>query len=99
MFGISATAAEDAVAKAGIFRVPGSKTKPKAREIERSLTSRGGVTKPVLTALTEVKAHYTHRVEFRGRLAPGHYVFAVRLASTMNPSRSQTLISESLEVG
>ena len=53
----------------------------------------------MLTALTEVKAHYTHRVEFRGRLAPGHYVFAVRLASTMNPSRSQTLISKSFEVG
>ena len=99
VFGISATAAEDAVAKAGIFRVPGSKAKPKAREIERSLTSRGGVTKPVLTVLTEVKAHYTHRMEFRGRLAPGHYVFAVRLASTMNPSRSQTLISKSFEVG
>ena len=53
----------------------------------------------MLTVLTEVKAYYTHRMEFRGRLAPGHYVFAVRLTSTMNPSRSQTLISKSFKVG
>jgi hypothetical protein len=99
VFGISATAAEDAVAKAGIFRVPGSKAKPKTRDIERSLASRGGVTKPVLTVLKEVKAGYTPRIEFRSRLAPGHYVFAVRLSSAMNPSRSQTLISKTFKVG
>jgi hypothetical protein len=99
VFGISATAAEDAVAKAGIFPVPGSKAKPKTRDIERSLASPGGVTKPVLTVLEEVKAGYTPRMEFRGRLAPGHYVFAVRLTSTMNPSRSQILISKPFKVG
>ena len=99
VFGISATAAEDAVAKAGIFPVTGSKAKPKTRDIERSLASPGGVTKPVLTVLEEVKAGYTPRMELRGRLAPGHYVFAVRLTSTMNPSRSQILISKSFKVG
>jgi hypothetical protein len=99
VFGISATAAEDAVAKAGIFRVPGSNAMPKTRDIERSLASRGGVTKPVLTVLKEVKAGYTPRMEFRRRLAPGHYVFAVRLTSMMNPNRSQTLISKSFKVG
>ena len=99
VFGISATAAEDAVAKAGIFRVPGSKAKPKTREIERSLSSLGGGPPPVLTVLKEVKAGYTPRMEFRGRLSPGHYVFGVRLTSAMNPSRSQTLISNTFKVG
>jgi hypothetical protein len=99
VFGISATAAEDAVAKAGIFPVPSSRAKPKTSDIERSLSSRGGVTRPVLTALKEVQAGYTPRLEFRGRLAPGHYVFGIRLTSAMNAARSQTLVSKVFRVG
>jgi len=98
VFGISATAAEDAVAKAGIFRVPGSKAKPKTGLIERSLSSRGGAT-AVLTAAKPVKAGYTPRVEFRGRLSPGYYVFGIRLTAAMNAGRSQTLVSRVFKVG
>ena len=99
VFGISATAAEDAVAKAGIFRVPGSKAKPKTGEIERSLASPGRSDEAGAHGREEVKAGYTPRMEFRGRLAPGHYVFGVRLTAAMNPGRSQTLVSKTFKVG
>jgi hypothetical protein len=99
VFGISTTAAEDAFAKAGIFRVPGSRAKPKTGVIERSLSSYRGATRPVLTAVKEVKAGYTPRIEFRGRLAAGHYVFGVRLTAAMNRGRSQTLVSKTFRVG
>jgi hypothetical protein len=38
-------------------------------------------------------------MEFRGRLAPGYYVFGVRLAAAMNRGRSQTLVSKPFKVG
>jgi hypothetical protein len=99
VFGFSATAGEDAVAKAGIFRVSGSRAKAMTREIDRSLASLEGAAKPVLTALTDVKAGYTPRMEFRGRLTPGRYVFGVRLTAAMNRGRSQTLVSKPFRVG
>jgi hypothetical protein len=98
VFGISTTAGEDAVVKAGIFRVAGSAAKPKTREIERSLASRGGA-KPLLAVAKEVKAGYTPRVEFRGRLSPGRYVFGIRLTAAMNAGRSETLVSKVFRVG
>jgi hypothetical protein len=98
VFGISATASEDAVAKAGIFSVGGPAAKPSPASIGRSLASLGGKA-PKLTAVKEIKAGYTPRLELRGRLAPGHYVYGVRLVSTMNGSRSQTFVSSVFRVG
>ncbi len=98
LFGISATAGEGAVAKAGIFRVSDALATPDADEIGRSLASRGGAT-PVLTAAKTIKPGYTPRFEFRGRLAPGHYVYGIRLTAAMNPSRSRTLVSTVFAVG
>jgi hypothetical protein len=98
LFGISATAGEDAVAKAGIFRVPDPLARPEAADIGRSLAARGGAT-PVLTAVKLVKVGYTPRLEFRGRLAPGHYVYGVRLTAAMNPGRTRILVSPAFTVG
>lgn len=98
VFGMSASASEDASAKAGIFRVAGPAAKPKPQLIGRSLASRGG-NPPVSTAAKEIKAGFTPRFEFRGRLAPGHYVFGIRLVASMNASRSQTFVSNVFRVG
>jgi hypothetical protein len=99
IFGISATASEDAAAKAGMFRVGGPKARPQPAEISRSLASASGPSTPALTAIKLVKAGYTPRFEFRGRLQPGYYVFAIRLSAAMNPARSQTLVSRVFKVG
>jgi hypothetical protein len=98
IFGISATAEEDADARAGIFRVRGPKAKPKPGEIDRSLAAAASSV-PALSATKPVKAGYTPRFEFRGRLKPGYYVFAIRLSATMNAGRSQTLVSRVFQVG
>ena len=98
VFGISATAAEDAQANAGIFRVRSSKARPNAGEIARSLSSTGAAA-PALTAAKPVKAGYTPRFEFRGRLRPGYYVYGIRLTAAMNPDRSQTFVSKVFRVG
>ena len=99
VFGISATAAEDAGAKAGIFRVGGPRAQPQPAEISRSLAGASGPSTPALKAAKLVKAGYTPRFEFRGRLKPGYYVFAIRLSAAMNPARSQTLVSRVFNVG
>jgi hypothetical protein len=98
VFGISASATEDASAKAGVFRVAGRAARPKAEIIDRSLASRAGKT-PVSTSEKTIKAGYTPRFEFRRRLAPGHYVFGIRLVAAMNASRSQTFVSNVFRVG
>lgn len=97
LFGISATASEEAIAKAGIFRVPDAFAEPDFDEIGRSLAAVGG-TPPVLMARRTVKPGVTPRFEFRGSLAPGHYVYGIRLTATMNPGRSQTFVSKVFEV-
>jgi hypothetical protein len=90
VFGLSATAAEPADGKAGIFRLGGPRVR--RTDIERSLA---GVTtaRPLLSAGKLVKAGYNPRFEFHGQLAPGYYVYAVRLTAEMNASRVQTLVS------
>jgi hypothetical protein len=92
-FGISVTAAEEAMARAGIFRVPGPESRPHPDEVDRSLSALASGPQPVLTARTLVKARYTPRLEFRGQLAPGYYTYAVRLSATTSPSRARTLVS------
>ena len=46
-----------------------------------------------------MKAGYTPRFEFHGKLKPGFYVYAIRLTAAMNPGRAQTLVSNVFRVG
>jgi hypothetical protein len=98
IFGISATAAEDAYAKAGIFRMTGPSARPQRGDIDRSLAAADGPRTPTLSTAKRVQANVTPRFEFRGRLARGHYVFAIRLVAAMNPRRSQTFVSRTFRV-
>jgi hypothetical protein len=99
IFGISVTAGEDAEARAGIFRVDGPRARPAAAKLERSLSAAGRSPAAIRSAEKTVRAGYKPRLEFRGRLKPGHYVFGVRLTAAMNPARSQTFVSRVFRVG
>jgi hypothetical protein len=99
LFGISITAKEDVRAKAGIFRVEGPDALLFPDDLGRSLAGRTAPEAPLLTTSTLVKAGYKPRLEFRGQLSPGYYAYAVRLAATMNPARSRTLVSRVFRVG
>jgi hypothetical protein len=99
VFGISVTAQEEARARAGIFRVGGPNARLQPEDFARSLAASTALDAPLLATSALVKARYKPRLEFRGRLQPGYYVFAVRLAATMNPARSETLVSRVFRVG
>ena len=98
VFGFSATAAEPADGKGAIFRVAGSSARLRMTDIDRSLA---GVQtpRPTLSTSVPVKAGWSPRFEFHGKLKPGFYVYGVRLVAQMNAGRSQTLVSGVFRVG
>jgi hypothetical protein len=87
-----AGAGEEATFRAGIFKA-GTKKSMIARRLAR------GRPKPVATAVGTIKA--TGRVVSfpRRKLKPGRYVFAIRLAATMNPQRVSVLFGPAFRVG
>jgi len=97
LYGLSVTASEPADGRAGIFHVPGPAARLSSDAIGRSLAGLS-TSRPVLSAAKLVRAGYTPRFEFRGRLRPGYYVYAVRLAAQMNPARTQTIVSAAFRV-
>ena len=99
VFGLSVTASEDAVSRAGIFRLRTGTERVSSDELSRALTSAAAGRSPVRSVSKLVKAGWTPRLELRGRLKPGWYVYAVRLQAAMNPTRAQTLVSAPFRVG
>jgi hypothetical protein len=98
LFGISVTASEDAVARAGIFRMSGPDARPEPGEIARSLAVTSGELTPALRVAKTVKAGYTPRIDFRGLLEPGHYVYGVHLRAVVKPGRTATFLSDTFEI-
>ena len=89
----NATATENARFQAGIFRA-GTSRKAIARQLTRA---RGG---GLLRRSGQVNAYWTPRIKFPGRTLPrGKYVFGLRLAAKMNPSRTATFVSRPFRVG
>lgn len=89
----SATAEEDALFTAGVFRASTGRA-----AMERSL-ARGG-RGAALRASGKVNAYWTPLVKFPGaRLERGKYVFAIRLAVEMNSRRTTMLVSRPFQVG
>jgi hypothetical protein len=88
----SAGADEEVTYRAGIF-----KARTRRRSISRSLSS--GRPKPALTTKGKINAR-TMSLGFPARrLKPGRYVFAIRMAATMNPARTSLYISRAFTVG
>jgi hypothetical protein len=92
VFGLTATADENAYGKAGIFRLQSAATRVRPADIARALTG-ASPTPAVRTTQKLVKANNSPRFEFHGKLRPGYYVYAIRLSAELNPSRSTTLVS------
>jgi hypothetical protein len=89
---ISAGAGEEALFRAGIFKVGTSK-----RAIARSLTR--GRPRAVLSATGTIKAK-TRTIAFPSRrLKRGRYKIAIRMSATMNTGRATLFISRVLRVG
>lgn len=85
---------ESARFRAGIFRVTGP-SKVDRKGIARYLARSGGV----LRATGAAKAHWTPQVKFRSRkLAPGWYVYGVRLAAETNAKRASTFVSKPFRI-
>ena len=98
LFGLSVTAKEDAMARAGIFRMSGPDARPEPGEVARSLAVASGELTPALKVGKIVKAGYTPRIEFRGSLEPGHYVYGVHLRAAVKPGRTTTFLSSTFEI-
>jgi hypothetical protein len=99
IFGISTRAQEEARAKAGMFRVAGPSAKPTRDEVARSLARATRHSGAALTTRKLVRAGHKPRLEFRGQLSPGYYVYGLRLIASMNPERSRTFVSKVFRIG
>jgi hypothetical protein len=87
----NATAEENARFQAGILRA-GTSRSAMARQLARG----GGL----LRTSGLLNAYWTPLIKFPGRTLPrGKYVFGLRLAAEMNPSRTATFVSRPFRVG
>jgi hypothetical protein len=85
---------EGARFRAGIFRIEPPK-KADRKRIARALARNGGILRAAGTA----KAYWTAKAKFRSRtLAPGWYVYGVRIAAEMNAKRTSTFVSKPFRV-
>jgi len=100
-FGFGVSAKEAAGYSAGIFRVDGASLSESDRAgIDAALASGGPADGLAARASGVVRASWRSRVAFGARsLAPGRYVYAVRLAASMNPSRTALLVGTPFRVG
>jgi hypothetical protein len=87
-------AAEGSLFRAGIFRVK-APTRVDRKGIVRALARGRGV----LRTTGATRAYWTPQVKFRGRpLAPGWYVYAVRLTAETSAKRTSTFVSRPFRV-
>jgi hypothetical protein len=85
---------------AAMYRLKGRTLSSSARRALRGAVGVRRTPKPVFTARGKIRAHLGSFVRFRRkRLAPGHYVFAIRLRAEMNPIRTTALVSRPFAVG
>ena len=68
---------------------------------DRALARLGGPARRVRSATTRgtVRAYYNRVVRTPARLAPGTYVYALRLTSWANPGRTSVFVSAPFRVG
>jgi hypothetical protein len=86
---------EGALFRAGIFCLK-APTRVDRKGISRSVARAGGVLRATGTA----KAYWMSPVKFRSRkLAPGWYVYGLRIAAETNAKRTSTFVSRPFRVG
>ncbi len=95
-----AASEEASIFSAAMYRLPGRTLSAAARKRLRASVGLRRSPKPVFSARGIVRAHSGTFIRFpRKQLAPGRYVFAVRMRAEMNPSRQAALVSRPFAVG
>ena len=93
-WGFVAGAREAALFKAGVFRLPATRS-----AIVRGLAA-ARPARPVLTAVGPLRANRGRVVRFPARrLAPGKYVYAIEIRAEANEARKTTFVSRPFKVG
>jgi hypothetical protein len=85
---------------AAMYRLQGRRLSAAQRNRLRARVGRRRGPKPVFSARGIVRAHAGTFIRFaRKRVAPGRYVFAIRMSAEMNPIRQSALVSKPFAVG
>jgi hypothetical protein len=91
---------EASIYKAAMYRLPRRSLSAAQRKRYQASVGRKRVPKPVFSARGIVRAHSGTFIRFpRKPVAPGHYIFAVRMSAEMNPTRQSALVSKPFAVG
>jgi hypothetical protein len=95
-----AASEESSIYRAAMYRLKGRGLSAAARKKLQAAVGRRRSPKPVFSARGKVRAHLGTFIRFpRKRLAPGRYLFAIRLSAEMNPARQAVLVSKPFAVG
>jgi hypothetical protein len=95
-----AAAEESSIFRAAMYRLPGRRVSAAQRNRLRARVGLRRGPKPVFSARGMVRAHLGTFIRFpRKRVAPGYYVFAIRMSAEMNPTRQSALVSRPFAVG
>ena len=99
-WGFTATAREDALSNAGMYRVSGRLLSEQGRDaVVRSLSGGGGPA-PKLKSNNRIKAYWSPIIRFPQKtLARGSYVYGIRLRAAMNLDRQRIFVSRPFQVG
>jgi hypothetical protein len=99
-WGFSATAKEDAIFSAGIYKVRGRQLSESGRAaIVDALSGRRGL-RPTLATSNLINAYWSPIVRFPSkRLGRGSYVYGIRIKAAMNPNRTRIFVSRPFRVG
>src|SRR5918999_2912768 len=95
-----AASEESSLYRAAMYRLKGRSLSAAARKKLVAAVGRRRSPKPVFSARGKVRAHLGTFIRSpRKRLAPGRYVFAIRLSAEMNSARQTVLVSKPFAVG
>jgi hypothetical protein len=95
-----AASEESSIFRAAMYRLKRRALSAAARKKLQAAVGRRRSPKPVFSARGKVRAHLGAFIRFpRKRIAPGSYVFAIRLSAEMNPARQTVLVSRPFSVG
>ena len=95
-----AASEEASIFTAAMYRLPRRSISAAQRNRYRASVGRKRSPKPVFLARGIVRAHSGTFIRFpRRQVAPGYYVFAVRMSAEMNRTRQAALVSKPFAVG
>jgi hypothetical protein len=95
-----AASEESSIFRAAMYRLKRPGLSATQRKKLQAAVGRRRTPKPVFSTRGKVRAHLGTFIRFpRKRLAPGYYVFAIRMSAEMNPARQTALVSKPFAVG